>query len=149
MVGAGIGGVTGIGAVEGVAGGLGSDGTRGPPGSVGPFELGRGVSGFFVNHQDATQDEAEGVSDDGSTAGRDAALGHKDDEVSEGRVDFLGGFEGGNDFTEKIGGEVGAIRGRMSCSSGTIDMTRAKSLDRILRPETALGTRAIAGAATI
>jgi hypothetical protein len=31
------------------------------------------------------------------------------EEMSESRVDFLGGFERGDGFSEKIGGEVGAI----------------------------------------
>jgi hypothetical protein len=31
------------------------------------------------------------------------------EEMSESRVDFLGGFERGDGLSEKIGGEVGAV----------------------------------------
>jgi len=140
---------TGTGSGGGVAGGLGVDNACGAPGRVGPLELGRSVGGFFVNDQHAAKDEAKGVGDDGGAAGGDAALRDKNDEVGESRVDFFGGLEGGDEFAEEIGGEIGAIWGGMSRSSGTDGMARAEALGRILRRETALGASTIAGAAAI
>lgn len=111
--------------------------------------LDRSVGGFFVDDEYAAKDKAEGVGDDGGAAGGDAALGNEDDEMGESRVDFLGGLEGGGDFAEEIGGEIGTIGGGMRSSTYAIGMTGAEALCRVLRRETALGASAIAGSAAI
>jgi hypothetical protein len=71
--------------------------------------LGRGIGGFFVDNQDAAQDEAEGVRNDGRAARREAALSDENDDAGESRVDLLGGFEGRDNFAKEFGGEVGAV----------------------------------------
>ena len=93
----------------GVADGLGANGASGTEVVV-PLNLDRSVGGLFVDDLDAAKNEAEGVGDDGGPARGDAALSNENDEVGESRVDFLGGFESGDGFAEKIGGEVGAVR---------------------------------------
>jgi len=110
--------------------------------------LERGVGGFFVDDEDAAKDKAEGVGDDGSAAGGDAALSDEDDDVGEGRVDFLGGLEGGGDFAEEIGGEIGTIGGRIRGSSCLGGMLEAKAGGKILNREAAASVGASAAPAT-
>lgn len=140
--------MAGTGSGGGVAGGLGADNAGGTP-WAGPLELRRSVGGFLVDDQHAAEDEAKGVGDDGGAAGGDAALGHEDDEMGESGVDLLGRFESGDDFTEKIAGEVGAVGGGMRSSTYARGVTGAEAPYRILRPEAALGASAITGAASI
>jgi hypothetical protein len=106
------------------------DGTSGAPVVV-PLNFDRSVGGFFVDDEDAAKDETESIGDDGSAARRDAALGNENDEVGESRVDLLGGFERGDGFSEKIGGEVSAIGGGRSRSGGESGVFRAKAGGRV------------------
>jgi hypothetical protein len=69
--------------------------------------------------------------------------------MGESRVDFLSGFEGGDNFAEEIGGEIGTIGGGIRSSTYAIGMTGAEALCWVLRRETALGASTIAGAAAI
>src|SRR5579859_511660 len=131
----------------GVACGLGADNACGAP-WAGPLELGRSVGGFLVDDQHAAEDEAESVGDDGGAAGGDAALGDEDDEMGESRVDFLGGLEGGGDFAEEIGGEIGTIGGGIRSASFRGSMLEAKAGGRILNREAAASVGTSAAAAT-
>jgi hypothetical protein len=106
------------------------DGASGAP-IVVPLNFDRSVGGFFVDDEDAAKDEAEGVGDDGSATRGDAALGNENDEVGESRVDLLGGFERGDGFSEKIGGEVGAIGGGRSRSGSESGVFGAKAGGRV------------------
>jgi hypothetical protein len=110
--------------------------------------LGRSISSFLVDDEHAAKDKAEGVGNDGGTPRGNAALGNEDNEVGESRVDFLGRLEGGGDFAEKIGGEVGAVGGGIrscSCRGGVLE---AKAGGRILNREAAASVGASAPPAT-
>jgi hypothetical protein len=110
--------------------------------------LERDVGGFLVDDEYAAKDEAKGVGDDGGAAGGNAALGHEDDEMGESRVDFLGGLEGGGDFAEEIGGEIGTIGGGIRSSSFRGGMLEAKAGGRLLNREAAASVGTSAAPAT-
>jgi hypothetical protein len=110
--------------------------------------LGRSISSFFVDDEYAAKDKAEGVGNDGGTPRGNAALGNEDDEVGESRVDFLGGLEGGGDFAEEIGGEIGTIGGGIRSCSSQAGMLEAKAGGRILNREAAASVGTSAAPAT-
>jgi hypothetical protein len=73
------------------------------------------VLGLAVGNNDATEQEAESVSNDGGTSSRDAPLAKHDDDIGEERVDLVGGFQcalaGAKQVRGKISGVVEGIAG--------------------------------------
>jgi len=67
--------------------------------------------------------------EDGGAAGRDAALGHEDEEAREEEANVRGGSEFGK-FREKIGGEVGGVTGSLGKRDVQPEMAETETCPR-------------------